>query len=407
VAGGDGDLEPGHWRRPGGIAGGACGGCRWVDGKLSAGGLQALPFEQLVKKAHELGLVTGATVHVFNRWQWTEADFVVNGQAVRIPVDGLSVRMGAGEANGKRTTNGYDVLDRRKVYIAPVQRNNAVTYYSAVGTLVELSVHEASGKVSLLNAPFDHGVRLATSPALVSGQLQGGIAMGIGHALHEFLPLYEDGPGNGTWNFNRYHLPRASDVAVWTQTGTVLPPISDTDPPKGIAEVVMIPVVGAIVNGIAHAIGHRFTDLPVTAEKIRRYWHDRHASIVHEHQRQGRRPARGARRPDDDRFPARVREPDRRLGCGQGVCHACVAILDHPDGTSETIRTCITGAHFFQGKRVRTVEGHGKRNDKGEVVEMTPVQQAFLKHFSFQCGYCTPGSSTVRPCWWKSSSVSR
>lgn len=242
---------------------------RWVDGKLSAGGLQALPYEQLVKKAHELGLVTGATVHVFNRWQWTEADFVVNGQAVRIPVDGLSVRMGAGEANGKRTTNGYDVLDRRKVYIAPVQRNNAsVTYYSAVGTLVELSVHEASGKVSLLthHSIMECGSQL--SPELVSGQLQGGIAMGIGHALHEFLPLYEDGPGNGTWNFNRYHLPRASDVAVWTQTGTVLPPISDTDPPKGIAEVVMIPVVGAIVNGIAHAIGHRFTDLPVTAEKI-------------------------------------------------------------------------------------------------------------------------------------------
>lgn len=80
-----------------------------------------------------------------------------------------------------------------------------------------------------------------------------------------------------------------------------------------------------------------------------------------------------------------------RLGCGQGVCHACVAILDHPDGTSETIRTCITGAHFFQGKKVRTVEGHGKRNDKGEVVEVTPVQQAYLNHFSFQCGYCTPG----------------
>ena len=107
------------------------------------------------------------------------------------------------------------------------------------------------------------------SPQLVSGQLQGGLAMGIGHALHEYLPLYEDGPGNGTWNFNRYHLPRASDVAVWTQTAEVLPPVSETDPPKGIAEVVMIPVVGAIVNGIAHAIGHRFTSLPVTPQRIK------------------------------------------------------------------------------------------------------------------------------------------
>ncbi|MFJ1252488.1 xanthine dehydrogenase family protein molybdopterin-binding subunit [Cupriavidus sp. CuC1] len=246
---------------------------RWVEGKLTAGGLQALPYELLAKKAHELGLVTGATVHVFNRWQWTEADFEVNGTATRLPVDGLSVRYGDGADAARKasmtTSGGYQVLDRKKVYIAPTQRNNAtVTYYSAVGTLVELSVHEASGKVEILShhSIMECGSQL--SPELVSGQLQGGIAMGIGHALHEFLPLYEDGPGNGTWNFNRYPLPRASDVAVWSQTGMVLPPVSETDPPKGIAEVVMIPVVGAIVNGIAHAIGHRFTALPVSAEKI-------------------------------------------------------------------------------------------------------------------------------------------
>ncbi|SPA56096.1 (2Fe-2S)-binding protein [Cupriavidus taiwanensis] len=80
-----------------------------------------------------------------------------------------------------------------------------------------------------------------------------------------------------------------------------------------------------------------------------------------------------------------------RLGCGQGICHACVVIHDKPDGTSEEVRSCITGAHWFNGRKVRTVEGHGKRNEQGEVVELTPVQQKFLEHFSFQCGYCTPG----------------
>ncbi|AXK40883.1 (2Fe-2S)-binding protein [Crenobacter cavernae] len=80
-----------------------------------------------------------------------------------------------------------------------------------------------------------------------------------------------------------------------------------------------------------------------------------------------------------------------RLGCGQGVCHACVLIHDREDGTSEEIRTCITGAHFFGGKTIRTVEGLARRNDKGEVVELSAVQQAFLTHYSFQCGYCTPG----------------
>jgi xanthine dehydrogenase YagT iron-sulfur-binding subunit len=80
-----------------------------------------------------------------------------------------------------------------------------------------------------------------------------------------------------------------------------------------------------------------------------------------------------------------------RLGCGQGVCHACVVILDKPDGTSEELRTCITGAHFFNGRSIRTVEGHAKRNEAGEVVALSPIQQKFLEHFSFQCGYCTPG----------------
>lgn len=104
----------------------------------------------------------------------------------------------------------------------------------------------------------------------MSGQVQGGVAMGIGHALMEELPLYEDGPGNGTWNFNRYTLPRAKDVAVWNQTAEFLPPLSESSPPKGLAEVVMIPIVAAAGNAITHATGKRFYRLPVTPEKIKK-----------------------------------------------------------------------------------------------------------------------------------------
>jgi len=77
-----------------------------------------------------------------------------------------------------------------------------------------------------------------------------------------------------------------------------------------------------------------------------------------------------------------------RFGCGIGVCHACTVILDGPDG-SEEIRSCITGAHFFAGKSIRTVEGLASR--QGGVIAITPVQQSYLDHYSFQCGYCTPG----------------
>jgi aerobic-type carbon monoxide dehydrogenase small subunit (CoxS/CutS family) len=79
-----------------------------------------------------------------------------------------------------------------------------------------------------------------------------------------------------------------------------------------------------------------------------------------------------------------------RFGCGQGVCRACTVIVDDADGSRE-MRTCITGAHWFDGKKIRTVEGHAKRDANGAVVELSTVQQAFLDNYSFQCGYCTPG----------------
>ena len=80
-----------------------------------------------------------------------------------------------------------------------------------------------------------------------------------------------------------------------------------------------------------------------------------------------------------------------RLGCGIGICHACVVIWDRDDKTSEEVRTCITGAGFFDGKRIRTIEGIAKRDDKSNTIALSPIQQAFLDKFSFQCGYCTPG----------------
>jgi aerobic-type carbon monoxide dehydrogenase small subunit (CoxS/CutS family) len=83
-----------------------------------------------------------------------------------------------------------------------------------------------------------------------------------------------------------------------------------------------------------------------------------------------------------------------RLGCGQGICHACAVILDGPAGPRE-IRSCITGAHFFAGKSIRTVEGHAEHDAQGNVVRLSPVQQALVEHFSFQCGYCTPGFVTA------------
>lgn len=247
---------------------------RVVNGGIGGGGMETLAFERVAKKAHEMGLVTGVALHCFSRWEWATAVFNVPTIGdIEVAADVLSVRYGDGapdELKKRMTNDGYDFIERSSVKFPSVQRNNAgVTTYTPAACIVELNVNTFTGEVELMRHHnlLDTGNLIV--PELVSGQLQGGVAMGIGHALMEELPLYEDGPGNGTWNFNRYTLPRAKDVAVWNQTADYLAPLSESSPPKGLAEVVMIPVVAAISNAVTHATGKRFYRLPVTPEKVK------------------------------------------------------------------------------------------------------------------------------------------
>ena len=81
-----------------------------------------------------------------------------------------------------------------------------------------------------------------------------------------------------------------------------------------------------------------------------------------------------------------------KFGCGIGVCHACVVIVDASDGTSQTMRTCIIDAADFAGKKIRTIEGHATAG------RLSRVQQAVVDHFAFQCGYCTSGFINEATC---------
>jgi len=74
-----------------------------------------------------------------------------------------------------------------------------------------------------------------------------------------------------------------------------------------------------------------------------------------------------------------------KFGCGAAQCLSCAVIVDDADGTSYTSPTCVASAASFDGKTIRTVEGHAKGG------ELTALQKAFIQHFAFQCGYCTAG----------------
>ncbi len=68
------------------------------------------------------------------------------------------------------------------------------------------------------------------------------------------------------------------------------------------------------------------------------------------------------------------------VGCVVGECGACSILLD-----GKVVKSCLHLAVQADGRELTTVEGLAKDG------ELNPVQEAFVKNYAFQCGYCTPG----------------
>jgi CO/xanthine dehydrogenase Mo-binding subunit len=244
------------------------GEARWQDGRLRLRDLPPIPLAQLAREAHRSGLVTGVMVHTFNRWEWAHADFELNGQKQALAIDGLALRRTGNSAQIKAPE--YQLLRRTAVRYPSTSLNNAmVTYYAPAAALVEVAVDKGSGRVEILRLQNYLECGNPIVRQLVEGQIEGGVAMGIGHALYEYLPPLAEGAGNGSWNLNRYQVPLGADVAVWRQQHEILAPVSEADPHKGIGEVVMIPIVAALSEAIYQATGKRFNDTPITPETLR------------------------------------------------------------------------------------------------------------------------------------------
>jgi len=69
-----------------------------------------------------------------------------------------------------------------------------------------------------------------------------------------------------------------------------------------------------------------------------------------------------------------------KKGCNQGACGACTVLVD-----GERILSCLALAVQYQERNITTIEGLAQDG------RLHPLQQAFIEHDGFQCGYCTPG----------------
>ena len=233
---------------------------RWKDGQLLMPGLAPLALPAVAAKAHARNGVIGAMAHGFSRWAWSQATFEISGHAWTADIDALAVRRGAGQ---------FVRLNRSSVTFPPTDFNRlGSTYTSPCGTLVRLEIERATGALRIAKAYTILECGEPLVPEVVLGQAQGGFAMGVGYALLESLPPYEGGPGNGQWNLGQYLVARGSDLPLRNLEVEVLPALPNAGP-KGMAEVVMIPVVPAILNAIFDATGHRFQSLPVTEAMLR------------------------------------------------------------------------------------------------------------------------------------------
>jgi CO/xanthine dehydrogenase Mo-binding subunit len=234
---------------------------QWKDGQLALPGLAPLALPVIAAKAHERKGVTGAMAHAFSRWSWSRATFKIGEQDWIADVDALAIRKGSGK---------FAVLDRTRVKFPPTDYNRIGTAYTSLcGALVRVEIDRATAKLRLAKAYSVFECGQALVPEIVLGQAQGGFAMGVGYALLETLPPFEGGPGNGQWNLGQYLIARGSELPLHDVEYEMLPPRDAGESPKGMAEVVMIPVVPAILNAIFDATGHRFKSLPVIQSMLK------------------------------------------------------------------------------------------------------------------------------------------
>jgi aldehyde oxidoreductase len=149
---------------------------------------------------------------------------------------------------------------------SPLDANGQGVPYAVFGFgahMAEIEVDTELGTVRVLKVTAAHDVGRAINPTLIEGQIEGGVAQGLGMALME-----EFFPGKGE-NLHDYLIPSAGDIPP---VESIL--IEDPSPigpfgAKGIGEQAVIPTAPAILNALYDAIGIRVRKIPATPDRVR------------------------------------------------------------------------------------------------------------------------------------------
>ncbi|HEY3302379.1 MAG TPA: molybdopterin cofactor-binding domain-containing protein [Candidatus Binatia bacterium] len=147
--------------------------------------------------------------------------------------------------------------------------DHASAFYMYATQAAEVAVDEETGRARLLRMSAAHDVGKAINPLNCVAQIEGGLAMGIGSALHEHLVVDENGKVRNP-SFLDYHLVTSLDLPEMI---SIIVECAEPEGPygaKGLGEPGLAPTPAAIGNAVADAIDVRVYDLPLSPERI--YW---------------------------------------------------------------------------------------------------------------------------------------
>jgi CO/xanthine dehydrogenase Mo-binding subunit len=133
--------------------------------------------------------------------------------------------------------------------------------------ICDLEIDPETGKTDVVRYTAVQDVGKAVHPSYVEGQIQGGVAQGIGWTLNEEYFLRDDGSMANT-SFLDYRMPIALDLPM---IDTILVEVANPMHPfgvRGVGEVPIAPPLPAVANAIKDATGKRLLDLPLKAGRI-------------------------------------------------------------------------------------------------------------------------------------------
>ncbi len=132
----------------------------------------------------------------------------------------------------------------------------------------EVEVDPETGAVAIVAFTGVDDIGMVLNPLIAAGQIQGGIAQGIGQALLERVVFDRETGQLLSGAFTDYALPRADDLPLFRLISDGVPTANNPLGMKGAGEVGTIGAPGAVINAVADAIGRDDVDMPATPERV-------------------------------------------------------------------------------------------------------------------------------------------